>query len=330
MRAKEFEKSPNKPIVYVDMDGVLADLFNHVGTLHDVEHYTRMTKDQWEEFFKNSNAYELFSNLPAFPTANRLLQIVKQYAGGYTILSSPLNFDKAGSIKGKREWLSKHITVHPDGIIFEHEKYKYAKQANGTPNILIDDFNTNITAWRAHGGIGIKYQADEDSLDVVIRGLQQAKQKSQKDIDDVMESIKHLKHHKENMMEMFKKFLPLAMHYIGLKSLPQIKFEMHITDAHQPTFGKYENGEQILYVALLNRNPNDILRTVAHELVHYKQDTEHRLKQDSGITGSPHENQANAIAGIVMRHFNKKYPKYLSQKPITEQRHGGDNETGVI
>lgn len=326
MRANEFEKSKKTPIVYVDMDGVLADLFNHAGGLHDVEHYTRITKDQWEHFFKNTNAYHLFRDLPAFSTANKLLQIVKQYAGGYTILSSPLNFDRAGSIKGKREWLAKHISVQPDNVIFEHEKYKYAKQADGTPNILIDDFNTNIKAWRAAGGIGIKYQADENSLDVVVQALKNAETAK----EPVAESIKHLQHHKSIMMEIFKKFLPLAMHYIGLKSLPQMKFEMHITDAHQPTFGKYENDEQTLYVALLNRNPNDILRTVAHELVHYKQDTEHKLEQDSGITGSPHENQANAIAGIVMRHFNKKYPEYLSQKPITEQRHGGDNETVFI
>jgi hypothetical protein len=83
-------------------------------------------------------------------------------------------------------------------------------------------------------------------------------------------------------------------------------------------FRKYENNEKTLYVALMNRNPNDILRTIAHELTHYKQDTEHELVPDSGRTGSPHENEAHAIAGIVMRHFNKKYPEYLSGKPITE------------
>jgi hypothetical protein len=29
----------------------------------------------------------------------------------------------------------------------------------------------NIVAWRARGGIGIKYQADEDSLDKVAKAL---------------------------------------------------------------------------------------------------------------------------------------------------------------
>jgi 5'(3')-deoxyribonucleotidase len=160
----------DKPTVYVDMDGVLADLFNHVGDIHDVDHYNQMTDQQWEDFFKNTDAYHLFSGLPLFPTANKLLRIVRGMAGGYTILSSPLNFDRKGSIKGKQEWLSKHINVPADNIIFEHDKYKYAVR-NGKPNILIDDWGVNIKKWRAAGGIGIKYQADENSLEDLAQEL---------------------------------------------------------------------------------------------------------------------------------------------------------------
>ena len=133
----------------------------------------------------------------------------------------------------------------------------------------------------------------------------------------ITEATVPMHHHKKNFLDMFQKFLPIAMKYIGITHLPTIKFEAHIHDDIQPTFGKYENGEHVLYVALLDRHPNDILRTLAHELVHYKQDTEHKLVPDSGRTGSPEENQAHAIAGIVMRHFNKEHPEYLSSKPIT-------------
>lgn len=164
----------HKPIVYVDMDGVLADLFNYAGDIHDVEHYNQMTPDQWQQFFKDSDAYHMFSSLPAFSTANELLSLVKKFAGGYTILSSPLSFDREGSIKGKREWLKKHISVTPDNIIFEHDKYKYAVQPDGTPNILIDDYGVNTRAWDAAGGIAIKYQADENNLLTVVDGLKEA------------------------------------------------------------------------------------------------------------------------------------------------------------
>lgn len=121
---------------------------------------------------------------------------------------------------------------------------------------------------------------------------------------------------RQNLLDMFEKFLPLAVEILDLKSLPKIIFKSHIKPTGQPTFGMYVNGENILYVALMNRHPNDILRTVAHELTHYKQDTQHELGDESGETGSPEENDANARAGIIMRHFNKKYPQFLSSKPL--------------
>lgn len=165
-------KGSSKPTVFVDMDGVLADLYSHAAEISDVEHYNQMTPEQWETFFKDSDAYQLFRDIQPFSTANELLSIVKKYAGGYTILSSPLSFDRAGSIKGKSEWLKKHIAVAPDRVVFEHDKYKYAVQPDGTPNILIDDYGVNTRAWDAAGGTAIKYQADEDSLGKITSVLQ--------------------------------------------------------------------------------------------------------------------------------------------------------------
>lgn len=130
---------------------------------------------------------------------------------------------------------------------------------------------------------------------------------------------------KEKFVEIFSKFMPLAMKIIGLDSLPKMIFEKEIDSPDQPTFGQYVNGDHILYVGLANRHPNDILRTIAHELVHYKQDTEHQLNDMSGTTGSPEENQANALAGIVMRNFNKRYPEFLSSKPIIAESYQGEN-----
>lgn len=121
---------------------------------------------------------------------------------------------------------------------------------------------------------------------------------------------------KERFVKMFKDFLPLAMQHIGLTNLPKIVFKKQISDLKQPTFGMYVTDEKTLYVALVNRHPNDILRTIAHELTHFKQDIEDELNDESGTTGSPEENNANAVAGVVMRHFNKKYPTYLNDRPV--------------
>ena len=50
----------------------------------------------------------------------------------------------------------------------------------------------------------------------------------------------------------------------------------------------------------------DILRSIAHELVHAKQHEEGRLEPGSGDYGSPIENEANSIAGIIMRKFQRE------------------------
>ena len=50
------------------------------------------------------------------------------------------------------------------------QKVEYAT-TGGIPNILIDDRGLNIQRWRDAGGFGIKYQADEDSLQKVTDGL---------------------------------------------------------------------------------------------------------------------------------------------------------------
>lgn len=165
----------SQPIIYVDMDGVLADLFGHAANLHDVETYRHLTKDQFNNFFKESNAYELFKNLKPFPTANQLLRMVVNLFGSYRILSSPLNFDPKGSIAGKKEWLEKYITIPAESWIFDDEKWKYAQQPDGNANVLIDDFGYNIKRWNEAGGIGIKFQSDEDQLSFLEKKLKDIK-----------------------------------------------------------------------------------------------------------------------------------------------------------
>lgn len=104
-------------------------------------------------------------------------------------------------------------------------------------------------------------------------------------------------------------FLPIACKLLKVSQIPTIKLLSTIENDNQPTFGKFSNKSGIIYVATRGRHTNDVLRTVSHELVHYKQQLDSRLR--SGETGSDNENEANAVAAIIMRVFNKKYPQYL-------------------
>ena len=116
--------------------------------------------------------------------------------------------------------------------------------------------------------------------------------------------------------KILKDFLPLAMKELGIDKLPRIKLELRIADNEQPTFGKFVNDENVIYLAIEDRHPLDILRTLAHELTHFKQGAEHRLNAKSGETGSPIENEAHEMAGIIMRNFNKLRPQYFNFSAI--------------
>jgi len=111
--------------------------------------------------------------------------------------------------------------------------------------------------------------------------------------------------------KIIKEVLPIIKQELKITDLPKIRLVNQIIDNDQPTFGRYQADSKTLEVVKQNRHPVDILRTLAHELTHYKQDTAHELGPHSGDTGSSIENQANILAGVIMRQINKKYPNFL-------------------
>ena len=117
-------------------------------------------------------------------------------------------------------------------------------------------------------------------------------------------------------MKMMAHFLPFAMDELKINTLPHFEMMLHVPDDEQPTFGRFVNEENRIYFAIEDRHPLDVLRTLAHELVHYKQGTEHQLDAMSGETGSPIENEAHAVAGVIMRNFNKAHPEYFEKSAI--------------
>ena len=166
-----------KPIVYLDMDGVLADFFGGVEFLYGVDHWKELTNDKTKDLKKQVidriTGTDFFAVLPKFETADALIDMVKKFTGGkFSINTSPLRGDHENSAKYKKVWISNNIE-QPDEIIVTGRKESYAKdKGTGTPNILIDDRPINIQKWQAAGGYGILYQANRDSLDKVKKGLE--------------------------------------------------------------------------------------------------------------------------------------------------------------
>jgi len=72
--------------------------------------------------------------------------------------------------------------------------------------------------------------------------------------------------------------------------------------------------DKIIYLSIVNRHPIDILRTLSHEAVHYKQLLEKGTIKSNA--GSSEENLANAKAGEIMRKYGKLHPELFELMPI--------------
>ena len=111
---------------------------------------------------------------------------------------------------------------------------------------------------------------------------------------------------------------------LGIDPLPEIV--LHTDPAwstHNHSFGRYDPDTHTLNVSMPNRHILDVLRTVAHELVHCSQNQQHgQLPDDAGETGSRWENDANARAGIIMRNWANLHPEDFEQAPLEEGASG--------
>ncbi len=106
-------------------------------------------------------------------------------------------------------------------------------------------------------------------------------------------------------MTHIKLFLKFAAKELGLRSLPKINL-VGSSEDKKSAFG-HSMGNSVT-VRITERHPIDVMRTLAHELIHFKQNT---TKSKIGD-----EDQANALAGRIMRKFDIKYPHVFKDKAI--------------
>ena len=321
------EDANPRPEVYLDMDGVLADFFEEyarlAGNPQDGSgryNYRNIPPAKTDPTLNKMIGTDFFYRLPKFPTTDALVAMVVKVFGSYNICSSPLRGDHENSGVQKRRWLQDNLAVQPQEVIITPQKHKYAVQPNGTPNILIDDRGSNITAWEAAGGIGIKYQADEDSLDVVAQGIKRA-----------MAIIKKEREHDKQQLVSRDRSLPVAtdpdlkesvikdrmQHFISWVAdklhidgpMPDFEFSDQKESPDQDRTGYYNTRTGKLWVYTGNRNMIDIMRTVAHELTHHKQRLDGNTMHNLPL--SDIESQADEAAGMLIKLYVKKHNEII-------------------
>ena len=108
--------------------------------------------------------------------------------------------------------------------------------------------------------------------------------------------------------QLLKKFIGFAIKELGIKKPPTsltLSRDNNMAKTNH-TFGSFDPNSDKIWLYVKNRNMADLLRTLAHELVHRKQAEDGRIDYNSGNTGSEIENEANAQAGVLLRKFGKQ------------------------
>ena len=116
-------------------------------------------------------------------------------------------------------------------------------------------------------------------------------------------------------------FVKFCSEQLGLEKSPAIQLRRDPEwSARNKTFGRFNTETGALEVSIGNRHVMDVLRTVAHELVHQRQSELEDMPDTSGETGSKYENQANALAGVLMRDYAELHPEHFDS--VTESASG--------
>jgi hypothetical protein len=142
--------------------------------------------------------------------------------------------------------------------------------------------------------------------------------------DGVAASTKQFLEDSESDDSIVQDFIQHVTAKLGIVPVPEI--HLH-TDPkwseHNQSFGRYDPDTHTLNVSMSNRHVMDVLRTVAHELVHCNQNQQHSsLPDDAGETGSRWENDANARAGIIMRDWANSHPEHFAHDSLEESASG--------
>jgi 5'(3')-deoxyribonucleotidase len=156
-------------IIYLDMDGVLADfngaMLDHFGV--PFSELGTSSEHRWELI--TSTCPDVYSQLRVLPDADELVAGVIEACVTYdyvpAILTAIPKFGRfPDAVQHKKEWIrTKWPVLHKN---FNIGPYAVNKRDHAKPgHVLIDDSSLNIPQWNAAGGYGILHANAKQSLE---------------------------------------------------------------------------------------------------------------------------------------------------------------------
>lgn len=104
-------------------------------------------------------------------------------------------------------------------------------------------------------------------------------------------------------------FINFAKKELGIDD--DIKVALAYERSKDLTTTAYYSLTGFIKIYVKDRAIMDVCRSIAHELVHHKQNLEGRLNdaEKDGQDGTDIENEANAVAGVLIRKWGKQHPE---------------------
>ncbi len=150
----------NQRRVYVDLDGVLVDFYGATSRILGAHYKSLPPAQAWGVLETVAN---LFQTLPALADAHSLWQGIQGSGQVHILTACPkptgLLFTAPGD---KHAWVRQHICTSVPVIVVAHGLMKAQWARPG--DVLIDDLERNILAWRAAGGVGILHRSAAETL----------------------------------------------------------------------------------------------------------------------------------------------------------------------
>jgi hypothetical protein len=121
---------------------------------------------------------------------------------------------------------------------------------------------------------------------------------------------------KQQSLEVLIDFIKFCNSILKLEDMPDIY--LHTVKKKDMTTGMYNRGEHMIHVLVGKRLLVDVLRTIAHELTHARQEEAGLLDKhlanvdpmdEMGDIDTIYENEAYTLAGNIVKIFCRKYPK---------------------
>ena len=132
--------------------------------------------------------------------------------------------------------------------------------------------------------------------------------------EDITESVDP-----DHLKKILHRFYRSCVSKLELENPPRLRLETTPDWSRENgSFGQYDPETNTLILATSGRHVLDILRTMAHEMTHRQQDEKSPLPADAGETGSPWEDQANAMAGRIMRDWAEEQPEMFDGVTLEE------------